>query len=652
MKKLIILLFVFSLNNIAICQLKTLQDGNTCFTKGDYVCAMEIYKGIMLSKDEKQKKIATDNFKLAEKCYEMIKLADAAFVDKNYAQAKEYYQGVLNENLKDEYAKARLKESQNKLFTLALPKVNIAGNININYGESTILRIDGGSLNGKAVWRWYVNECGGVALATGESVKVTPLENKQYYVRAEGSTDTSLCLNVSISVDPNSKAPERIEGKNSFCLNEKNIPLTVKGGKLGKDARWSWYQDSLKGLHLGNGPVIYVSPVRKTTYYVIAEGGPNTVLPTTFQIEPAEEEFSDPEKILGSNVICNGSALELEVTGGKISQYASWTWYKNEINKASKIGNGRKIKIYPNESAKYLVRGEGSCSVTNIRSIAVEVTQSSILPPSIQISNAPNSKRKVKLSFYGGSLGKNANWVWLKDDCNSKRQVGSGNSILVNPRKVTNYYVKAIGGCNSTSCVRATVYPRLVGKYIFINFGTIISSTGDGMSTPSQQLNNGSVYSLTIGKLAKTGWYIRAKFNGETNIKQYTIENNVVYGQPGSYFVYNNEKTNNRLSATFGITKKLAKSAFLLVGAGYGQRELLWGVDEYLNANNIYLKSGWGNNKSGYYVGPEAEAGLLLKAGVFNISFGVNAIVYNTESYSSYNQNPYFDYQLGIGINF
>lgn len=652
MKKVMILLFALAFKNLAFSQGKSLQDGNNCFTKGDYVCAMEVYKEVMLSNDVKRKKIATDNFKLAEKCSELIRLADAAFINKNYSTAKEYYQNVLNENIKDEYAKARLKEAQNKLFTLALPKVSIAGNLNINYGESTTLKIEGGSLNGKAVWRWYVSECGGIAIATGESVKVTPLENKQYYVRAESSTDTSLCLYVSVKVDLNSKAPERIEGKNSFCVNEKNIPLTVKGGKLGKDARWSWYQDSLKGIHLGYGPVIYISPVKKTSYYVIAEGGPNTISPTTFEIEPAEEKFTDPEKIQGNSLICNGSPLELEVSGGKISQYASWTWYKNEINKASEVGKGRKIIIFPNASAKYLVRGEGRCSVTNTRSIAIEVTQSSVLPSNIQVSNVRNSKRKVQLSFYGGSLGKNANWVWLRDDCNSNRQVGSGKSISVNPRKVTSYYVKAMGGCNSTSCVSATVYPRVVDKYFFMNFGTIISSTGNGMPSSSQQINKSSVYSITIGKLAKTGWYVRAKFNGVTNIKQYTIESNVVYGQPGSYFVYNNEKANNRLSATFGITKKLTNTAFLLIGAGYGQRELLWGVDEYLNSNNILLKTGWGNNTSGYYIGPEAEAGILLKAAIFNISFGVNAIVYNTESYSSFNQKPYFDYQLGIGFNF
>jgi hypothetical protein len=652
MKKITILLFALAFSILAFSQANSLPEGNNCFTKGDYACAIEKYKEAMKLPDKRQLKIAADNLRQAEKCLELINIANAAFNSNNYSEAKEHYQNVLNENSKDQYARKRLKEVQNKLFTLALPKVNISGNLNINYGESTTLKIEGGSLNGKAVWRWYLNECGGSIVATGESVKIAPLENEQYFVRAENSTDTSLCLTVSVKVDPNSKEPERIEGKKSFCPNEKNIPLTVKGGKLGKGARWSWHQDSLKGKNLGYGQVIYVSPVKRTTYYLVIEGGPNSISPISFEMNSADEKFTDPEKILGSNFICNGSPLQLEVSGGKISQDSSWTWYKNNLNKTSEVGKGRKIVIYPNADANYIVRGEGNCTFTNTKSIAIEVSQSSAPPFSIQVANDPNNKRQVTLSLYGGSLGRNANWVWLKDDCNSKNPAGTGESISVKPRKVTSYYVKAIGECNSTSCVSATINPRLVDKYFFINFGTIIPSGENDITSAFEKFGKGSIYSLTIGKVAKTGWYVRAKFNGQTNTKEYTIENSEVNGPPGSYFVYNNEIANNRLSATFGITKRLARTAFLLVGAGYGQRELLWGIYEYSNSNNSYLKSGWGNNKGGYYAGPEAEAGLLLKVSIFNISLGINAIVYNTQSSSSFNQKPYFDYQMGIGINF
>jgi len=652
MKQIALLLFALAITSLALAQTNSLQEGNNCFAKGDYACAIEKYKEAIKSPDKRQLKIAGDNLRQAEKCFDLHRMADAAFNSGNFDQSKEYYKSILTENPKDVYANTRLKEIQTKLFTLAMPKVNITGNLNIEYGESTTLKIEGGSLGGKAVWRWYSNTCGGIIVATGESIKITPLENEQYFVRVESLTDTSTCLTVVVKVDLNSKVPERIEGKKSFCPNEKNIPLTVKGGKLGKGARWAWYQDSLKGKHLGDGQVIYVSPVKRTTYYLVIEGGPNSLTPISFEMDAADEKFTDPEKISGNNFICNESSLELEVLGGKISQDASWTWYKNDLNKASEVGKGRKIVIYPNTNANYLVRGEGNCMVTKTKSIAIEVSQSSAPPFSILTEDDPNNKRQVILSVFGGTLGKNANWVWLKDDCNSTKQAGTGERISVKPRKATDYYVKAIGECNTTSCVSATINPRLVDKYFFINFGTIIPSGENDITSAFEKFGKGSVYSLTIGKLAKTGWYVRAKFNGQANTKEYTIENNEVNGTSESYFVYNNEIANNRLSATGGITKRLTRTAFLLVGAGYGQRELLWGVDEYSNINNSFIKSGWGNNTAGYYVGPEVEVGLLFKLSIFNVSVGVNSIVYNTQTSSSYNQKPYFDYQIGIGIIF
>jgi hypothetical protein len=328
------------------------------------------------------------------------------------------------------------------------------------------LKVEGVVLGNKAVWKWYSKSCGGNFIATGETIKINPEKDEQYFVRAEGLTDISGCLKVSVKVDPNSKSPDRIEGKNSFCLNEKNIPLTVRGGRLGKGAKWSWYQDSLNGKHLGYGQDILVSPVKKTIYYLVVEGGPNLISPLTFEMNVADKKFTDPEGISGINFVCKGSSLELNVNGGTISPDASWTWYKNHLDKASEVGKGRNIIVYPESNSKYFVRGEGSCSVTTTKSIDIEVGQYSTPPKGIREFNDLNNNRKIRLSVYGGSLAKNAKWVWLIDDCHSKNQIGTGEHIIVKPKKRTAYYVRAIGECNSTSCVSTTLYPRSLNIFL------------------------------------------------------------------------------------------------------------------------------------------------------------------------------------------
>ncbi len=60
------------------------------------------------------------------------------------------------------------------------------------------------------------------------------------------------------------------------------------------------------------------------------------------------------------------------------------------------------------------------------------------------------------LTLNGGSLGTGANWKWYSGSCNGSL-IGSGTSITVTPSVNTTYYVKAEGGCNTTTCVQLTI---------------------------------------------------------------------------------------------------------------------------------------------------------------------------------------------------
>lgn len=126
MKQIAVLLFVLAFYGVASAQSNSLQEGNKCFSKGDYDCAIEKYKEAITSTDQRQKKIAGDNLRQAEKCLEMRKMGDAAFNNKNYNKAKEYYQSVLDENSKDEYAKAKLDEIRVALITLSVSKKSLS----------------------------------------------------------------------------------------------------------------------------------------------------------------------------------------------------------------------------------------------------------------------------------------------------------------------------------------------------------------------------------------------------------------------------------------------------------------------------------------------------------------------------------------------
>lgn len=65
-------------------------------------------------------------------------------------------------------------------------------------GEPAVLTVHGGSLGTNANWTWYSNSCGNSFIDSGASITVYPLATTTYYVRAEGSCNTTQCTQVTV----------------------------------------------------------------------------------------------------------------------------------------------------------------------------------------------------------------------------------------------------------------------------------------------------------------------------------------------------------------------------------------------------------------------------------------------------------------------
>lgn len=152
----------------------------------------------------------------------------------------------------------------------------IIGNTEIFEGEETTLSIDGGKLTFDAMWVWYRYD---VVLdlqkvGTGTSIKVKPLTNTKYCVRAESSNDISDKVEAKVNVK--SKAPTSVIGEISVFFGD-SAKLMVNGGYLLPKEEWVWYEEKIGGNKIGTGSQITVRPLETTTYYVRAEGlGNNT----------------------------------------------------------------------------------------------------------------------------------------------------------------------------------------------------------------------------------------------------------------------------------------------------------------------------------------------------------------------------------------
>ncbi|MFT3982245.1 MAG: T9SS type A sorting domain-containing protein [Ferruginibacter sp.] len=74
-------------------------------------------------------------------------------------------------------------------------KNNVCGGIQVTLG------LTGGSLGTSASWTWYEAGCGtGTAIGTGASVTVTPTVSTTYYVRAEGTCNTTTCVAIPVLI--------------------------------------------------------------------------------------------------------------------------------------------------------------------------------------------------------------------------------------------------------------------------------------------------------------------------------------------------------------------------------------------------------------------------------------------------------------------
>jgi hypothetical protein len=70
-------------------------------------------------------------------------------------------------------------------------------------GSNVSLEVAGGSLGDGASWKWYSGSCGGAPLGTGQALDVTNLnQTTNFFVRAEGDCNTTLCADTVIEVHP------------------------------------------------------------------------------------------------------------------------------------------------------------------------------------------------------------------------------------------------------------------------------------------------------------------------------------------------------------------------------------------------------------------------------------------------------------------
>ncbi len=235
--------------------------------------------------------------------------------------------------------------------------------------------------------------------------------------------------------------------------------LSVIGGDLGAGASWFWYSDSCGGMPEGTGSQIEVSPAFTTTYYVRAEGECNITSCAETTVTVAEESHAGVISASHAEV-CHGGSSVLTVSGhiGEVQWQSSpdnSTWLDMEgATEASYTATNIVTSSYYRAEVT-----SGNCAAAHTSSVLVSIKSESTTPTSAMASPTNICEGgQSELSVTGGSLGAGASWRWYAGSCGAGPEVGAGPTITVSPNETTEYFVRAVGDCNSTSCESIHVY--------------------------------------------------------------------------------------------------------------------------------------------------------------------------------------------------
>jgi len=101
---------------------------------------------------------------------------------------------------------------------------------------SVTLTVVGGSLGTGATWKWYSGSCGGTAVGTGASITITVNGTTTYFVRAEGTCNTTTCASVTVTV--NTQPTVSISASATTLVFPQTSTLTATVTPAGTPVQW------------------------------------------------------------------------------------------------------------------------------------------------------------------------------------------------------------------------------------------------------------------------------------------------------------------------------------------------------------------------------------------------------------------------------
>ena len=255
---------------------------------------------------------------------------------------------------------------------------------NVCPGDNFDLTVTDGDLGEDADWFWYSESCGGTFIQSGTNTINLTLNTPgvyDYYVRAEGSCNTTECAHIQIQVDTLSTDPVALNTRYGDICAGATDTLTVDGGSLGTGGEWVLYKGGCAGVEIDRNTtgVFTVSPAVTTDYFVRAEDncGNTACVSATVNVipppTPPTAASANPDEFCIGSV----SDVDLSATGGTGDSLA---WFTGSCGGTlvGTVANGNVLTLsgadIPTTTTTYYARTESeTCPSSSCADVTIVV---------------------------------------------------------------------------------------------------------------------------------------------------------------------------------------------------------------------------------------------------------------------------------------
>lgn len=499
-------------------------------------------------------------------------------------------------------------------------------------------------------WNWFLEDCNGALIKSSSNfIEVSPYEETTYFAKPiVNNSNVELCLSYRVIVDTlgevSKLASDIIASNNGKLCKGETIKMYTIGGKLGTNSSWQWFVDGCSGTPIYEGDTLLASPEINYTYFVRASGKFNTTDCITRKITVLNPTLNRSIIADNESSICSGTAVKLKIGGTKSDNEGGWKWFDG--NKKN-IAEGDSIILKLFETSRVFAQLEGICIKPIELNTNITIAKQSVIPKFI--NSRFSNQKTIDLSISGGKLQDESKWVWYKNGTGKDKILGSGMDKISDDQylKGDNYFLRAEGLCDTTKFITRDSIQYEKSR-ILINVGVVPKDISGAQMRQT--------FTLAISSIkGRFGWYLRGKYSIGTAVTTSLVTNATDdkvanYASSVKYYKFNNSTNTSRISATAGFHLGITRNIFVNVGAGYGARNLYWGIDEFQAVDNSYNTSEpWVKNVNYSPSGIEAEGGFSLLFSQINMN--VNYSVLGLASGSS-TSKKFSDISVGVGINF